>query len=166
MSTVRKADFYYGALLSGFVNNGVAPAIIEPGDSRRIYKIANDQGEYRIYAKYSSSPLKRKKQTTQLWQFHFSKEEIMEVKGIEESNVIYKFAFICGKPESLQDSQIAILNLMDLKDCLDVGFIRESHRITIKSQKGAHGLKVYGTGRADILDGHDNTIRVPRGLAI
>ena len=45
MGAVRKADFYFGSMLSCLINNGLAPAIIEPGDSRRIYKLTTDNGD-------------------------------------------------------------------------------------------------------------------------
>ncbi|MGG0936980.1 hypothetical protein ABHN11_12830 [Brevibacillus centrosporus] len=163
MSIVRKADFYFGSMLSGLINNGLAPAIIEPGESRRIYSIATDKGDYLVYAKYVSAPLKRQNKETQLWQFVFSPDEIDYIQNFEENNKSIYFALICGQ-ERLQDSEIAILTLGEAKDCLDLKFKRDSYRITIKSEKGIHGLKAYGTGRADILDGKDNTIRVPRDM--
>lgn len=36
---------------------------------------------------------------------------------------------------------------------------------TFRWERGIHGLKAYGTGRADILNGRDNTIRIPRDIA-
>jgi len=163
MGAVRKADFYYGSLLSCFVNNGLAPAIIEPGDSRRIYKITTDNGDYQIYAKYVSAPLKRQKTDIQLWQFVFSRDEVDFIRKYEENNKTLYFALICGQ-ERLQDSELAILSLDEVKDCLDVDYDRESYRITIKCERGAHGLKAYGTGRADLLEEKDNTIRISRDL--
>lgn len=51
-----KADFYFGSLLTRLVNSGFAPAIIEEGEKRRIYSLANDFGDYTVYAKYASKP--------------------------------------------------------------------------------------------------------------
>lgn len=161
MGAVRKADFYYGSLLSCFVNNGLAPAIIEPGDSRRIYKIATNKGDFQIYAKYVSAPIKRQRTDVQLWQFIFSPDEVEFIRKHEDTNHTLFFVLICGQ-ERMQDSEIAILTLNETKDCLDVNYDRESYRITIKYEKGTHGLKAYGTGRADLLEGRDNTIRVSR----
>jgi hypothetical protein len=47
---------------------------------------------------------------------------------------------------------------------LDIYYERDNYRITVKREKGIHGLKVYGTGRADILNGKDNTIRILRDI--
>lgn len=51
---LAKADFYYGAFLSQLVNNWFAPAIIEHSDKRRIYKLATNYGDFKVYTKYVS----------------------------------------------------------------------------------------------------------------
>lgn len=51
---LAKADFYYGAFLSQLVNNWFAPAIIENSDKRRIYKLATNYGDFKVYTKYVS----------------------------------------------------------------------------------------------------------------
>ena len=161
MGYVRKADFYYGAMLSGLVNNGIAPAIIEPGDSRRIYSLTTNSGNYRIYAKFVSTPTKRQKADTQLWQFTFSPKEIQYIRDYREDNHKIYFAFICGQ-QDLQNSEIAFMSLEEVVDCLDIYYERSNYHITIRYVKNSHGLRAHGTGRADILDGQDNTIRIHR----
>ncbi|MGG3772962.1 hypothetical protein [Heyndrickxia faecalis] len=163
MGAVRKADFYFGAMLSCLINSGLAPAIIEPGDSRRIYNLTTNNGDYLLYAKYVSSPLRRQKRDAQLWQFTFSPEEREYIRNYNGNLEKLYFSLICGR-EKLIDSEIAILSLDEVKDCLDIDFARDSYRITIKWEKGIHGLKAYGTGRADILNGIDNTIRIRRDI--
>jgi hypothetical protein len=163
MGFLRKADFYYGAMLSCMINNGLAPAIIEPGDSRRIYSLTTNNGDYQIYAKYVSAPLKRQKKDVQLWQFTFLPDEIKFIKDNKEANKKLYFVLICGQ-KTLQNSEIALLSLDEVKECLDFDYYRDSYRITVRREKGIHGLKVYGTGRADIRDGKDNTIRIPRDI--
>ncbi len=164
MSVVRKADFYYGALMSVLINNGIVPVIIERGESRRIYTMTTNKGNYEIYAKYVSSPIKRKNKDVKLWHFNFSYDEVQSIKNYEEKDKNYYFALICGYQDNFQESEIAILTLEQVKNCLDIDYKRESYRISIKVEKGGHGLKVYGTGRSDILNGKDNTIRVQRDL--
>lgn len=163
MTKIRKADFYYGSLLSVFINDGIAPAIVEPGESRRIYSITIDQGEYGIYTKYASMPGKRKNKHIKIWSFSFSAEELERIKQYQDNGKNYLFAFICGAHDKMQNSEIAVLTLEQAKDCLDLDFKRESYRITVKAIKGERGLRVYGTGRADQLNGKDNTLRIKRG---
>ncbi len=162
MTTIRKADFYYGSLLSVFINNGMAPAIVEPGENRRIYSVTTDEGEYEIYTKYASMPGKRKNKHTKIWTFSFSTEEMERIKQYRDNGKKYAFAFVCGQHNKMQDSEIAILTLEQAQDCLDIDFQRENHRITVKAIKGRRGLGVYGTGRADQLNGKDNTLRIKR----
>lgn len=163
MGVLSKADFYYGALLSGLINSGFAPAIIEQADNRRLYSITANTGDYMIYAKYASEPLARKNKEVQLWQFVFVQDEIEIIRQFLESNKRYYFALICGKKE-FKGSEIALLSLQDVQDCLDYNYVRDSYRITIRSEKGKHGLRAYGTGRADKLNGVDNTIRLSRDI--
>lgn len=165
VSMVCKADFYYGSLLSVLINRGMAPAIFERGDSRMIYSVTIDKGEYLIYTKYASSPAKKKNGSSKLWTFSFSADEVETIKTYQDNGKEHLFCFICGEHTKMQDSEIAVLSLEQVKDCLDVGFKRDSHRITIKCEKRAHGLKAYGTGRADLLNGYDNTLRIPRDFS-
>lgn len=163
MTKIRKADFYYGSLLSFFINNGIAPAIVEPGESRRIYSVTTDQEEYEIYTKYASMPGKRKNEHIKIWTYSFSGEELERVKQCQKNGDKYLFAFICGAHDKMQNSEIAVLTLEQAKDCLGLDFKRESYRITVKAVKGGQGLRVYGTGRTDQLNGKDNTLRIKRG---
>lgn len=110
-----------------------------------------------------NSTVKYKEKDAQLWQFTFLPDEVKFIREYKEVNKKLYFALICGQ-EMLQDSEIALLSLDEVKECLDVDYDRDSYRITVKREKGIHGLKVYGTGRADILDEKDNTIRIPRGI--
>jgi len=161
---LSKADFYYGALLSNLINSGFLPAIFERGENRRIYTFSNDSGDYMIFAKYVSEPSKRQKKNVQVWQFNFSQEEIEKIRSYENIKHQHYFALICGK-EELKDSEIALLSLTDIKECLDIEYYRPSYRVTIKFEKGRHGLGAYGTGRVDKTEnGQDNTIRLPRDI--
>ena len=164
MGFVRKADFYYGSMLSGLVNNGIAPAIIEPGDSRRIYELTTNKGDFLIYAKYVSAPMPRQRTDAQLWQFSFTSDEIRFIREHSEDRHKLYFAFICGQ-RNFQDSEIAFLSLDEVKKCLDVDHERPNYRVSIKTVRGSRYLRAYGTGLADILNGQDNTIRIQRDYA-
>ena len=66
--------------------------------------------------------------------------------------------------KKLNETEIVILSLDEAKSCLGFEFDIGVHRITVKYEKGTHGLRVYGTGRADILNEVDNTINVSRDI--
>jgi hypothetical protein len=163
MGVLNKADFYYGALLSGLINSGFTPAIFEQEENRRIYSVTADAGDFMIYSKYVSNPLPRQVEDVQLWQFSFSHDEIEKIRHFNDGNKKHYFALICGK-KSFKGSEIAMLSLTEAKECLDPNYARDSYRISVKVEKGKHGIRVYGTGRADIVEGKDNTIRVSRDV--
>jgi len=150
-------------LLSVFINNGIAPAIIEAGDERRIYSVTTNQGEYEIYTKYVSMPAKRKDEGNKMWTFSFSSKELQTIEKYQNNGKNHVFALICGVHEKMQNSEIAVLTLEEVKDCLDPSLKRKNHRIVVRVGKRQRNLRVYGTGRADQLNGKDNTLQIRRG---
>ncbi|WP_217587479.1 hypothetical protein [Lentibacillus saliphilus] len=155
--SLAKADFYFGALLSRLVKSGFAPAIIEEGEKRRIYSLANDFGDYTVYAKYASKPHGDRAETKR-WDFWFSPDELLSFqdgKRVEE----YIFAFVCGL-EELKDSEIAFLTYEDIRKCIGVDYLTPNRRVSVKLEKGSWSFTVYGTG----LDGQENPIKITRNL--
>jgi len=71
-------------MLSCLINEGWAPAIIEPGDSSRVYSITTDFGDFQIYAKYKSNG--SGSQDTHLWHFQFSSEEIRKIRVLSKED--------------------------------------------------------------------------------
>lgn len=162
MANVNKADFYYGAMLSVMITRGVQkPALFEESDNKRIYTFYTDKGDYQMYMKYVSAPLKRKRANIQLWQFSFTPDEIKVIESTQDNGKKTLFGLICAK-EKLNDTEIVVLNLEQAKLCLGLDIPRESYRITVKYEKGAHGLRVYGSGLADRINFIDNTIPISR----
>lgn len=137
---LAKADFYYGAFLSQLVNSGFAPAIIENSDKRRIYKLATNYGDFKVYTKYVSK--QANKGQDKLWHFPFNTDELNNILQDESINM---FAFICGV-EDLVNSEIAILNREQFNRCIGVDFKTENRRVSVKSEKGSWNYLLYGTG--------------------
>jgi hypothetical protein len=151
---LAKADFYYGAFLSGLVNSGFVPAIIEKSDLRRIYKLATNFGDYIIYTKYLSKPAKEGKY--KLWNFNFNVDEMNRILQDETINM---FAFICGVKD-LVNSEIIILSNEQFKQCIGINFKVKNRRISVKSEKGTRNYLVYGTG----VELKNNPLRVTKNL--
>ena len=141
---LAKADFYYGALLSRLVGTGFAPAIIEEGDKRRIYSLANDFGDYTVYAKYASKPNTNNVNSSR-WNFQFSSDELTIIEDDDQLDR-YIFAFIC-EVENLRDSEIVLLTRDEFVNCIGEDYISPNRRISIKTDKGSWNFYVYGTGR-------------------
>lgn len=166
MTTICKADYYYGALLSALVNGGLAPALFEKeNDNRQIYEVSTNKASYIIYTKYHTTPSGSKDFT---WSFSFSDNEIEEITKIHQENNKEKefiFAFICGQKQLSDYKQIiAIVYWDEFLECVDIEKeqIRGTARLSVKAVKSSPWLRIYGSKRADMLDGKDNTIRIER----
>ncbi|SKA96914.1 hypothetical protein SAMN05443428_12310 [Caloramator quimbayensis] len=166
MPKLTRADFYYGSLLSLMLSNGVKPPLFEENEERRIYLFTTNKGDYLLYMKYVSSRTKRENKDVQLWQFSFSGDEVQKIKELKEKEQGKEllFALICGKQE-LKESEIAVLKFDEVVDCLGLNNderTNESYRISIRYEKNAKGLRVYGNGRDEKINGKDNTIKIER----
>jgi hypothetical protein len=166
VAVIRKADYYYGSLLSVLVNGGLVPALFEKeNDNRQIYEVTTDKGTYLIYTKYNTTPSGSKDFT---WSFSFSDNEIKEINKLhlessKEKEII--FAFICAQRQLNDSNQvIAIVHWNEFLECVDIQKqqTRGTSRLSIKAVKGSPKLRLYGSKRADVLDGKDNTIKIER----
>ena len=54
MAELKTSDFYYGAILSHFVNNGICPVLLEAGKDRQLYEFMTDNRDFVLFAKYRS----------------------------------------------------------------------------------------------------------------
>ncbi len=160
--SICKADFYYGAFLSVLINKGINPAIVELGEKRNIYKITTDNGTYKVYTKYTvnSNP------KDILWNVIFTEKEAEEISKLIDTEDDILFVVICAyKQLKNNNTEIAILKAdeLELKECVDLGCnINKNLRLSIRKKKHSPYLSVYGTHRADKVDGEDNTIKISR----
>ena len=72
-----------------------------------------------------------------------------------------KLALICAMP-NLTNGEIALIDYAMAMECMGVGTGIQSYRISIKARDHQHGLRMYGSGRSDKIDGQDNTLFVSR----
>ncbi len=165
VTTICKADYYYGALLSALVNGGLAPALFEKeNESRQIYTVTTNKDSYIIYTKYHTTPSGSEDFT---WSFTFSDNEIQEIINVRQnySDKTLIFAFICGQKQVSDNNQIiAIVYWDEFIACVDVNKqqSRGKPRLSVKVIKGSPRFRIYGSKRADLLDGKDNTIKIER----
>ena len=163
MSVLKIADFYYGAFLSALLNYaGKKPSLFDQSSSRRIYRLTTDNTpkDYMIYTKYV---LARKNKSDEFdhWIFQFTEEEIQKLISMQKESRNVQLALICVK-EGLKDSEIALVDYNMAMDCMGIGTGIKSYRINIKAVDNKHGLRMYGSGRSDRLNGKDNTVKVSR----
>lgn len=93
--------------------------------------------------------------------FNFNPVEIKRLQNLYRVKGNVKVVLICVK-EGFADSELAIINYEDAMDCLGVDAGVKAHRINIKAYNKKHGLRMYGSGRSDKLNGKDNTLKVTR----
>lgn len=162
MCKLKARDFYYGAFLSALLNTpGGKPSLFDETDSRRIYCLeTNNNDECFFFAKYVKDK-KAKTDRFSHWIFNFTDAEVEKLQELytEKNNV--KLVLICVK-EGFTDSELAIIDYDDAMDCLGLHRGVKSYRINVKAFGNKHGLRMYGSGRSDKVDGYDNTIRISR----
>ncbi|WP_139492168.1 hypothetical protein [Brevibacillus dissolubilis] len=163
MGALRKADYYYGALLSVLINSGLVPALFEKdNEKRQIYKITTNKDNYIIYSKYHTSPTGTKNFS---WAFTFTEAEIEEIKELKKHSGKVVFALICSQKQ-LNDynQEIAIVSWDEFIQCVQINKqeYKGSPRLSVRLMKGSHYLRIYGSGRADMLGNQDNTIKIER----
>lgn len=131
------------------------PSLFDKTSSRRIYKLeTNNSRESFYYVKYASAKKKN-------WVFNFTLEEVKKLEELYAVNFRVKLVLICLK-EGLVGCEMAIINYDKAMDCLGVYLGVKTYRVNIKAIDGKHGLRMYGSGRSDMIDGKDNTLRVDR----
>lgn len=81
LAKLKKADFYYGAILSHLVHGKICPALIEGGTGRRVYEFTTNSVDFRLFAKYRANPIDTKCSGYNSWNFAFLSNEIAELRG-------------------------------------------------------------------------------------
>ncbi|MCD2348245.1 hypothetical protein [Clostridium guangxiense] len=161
---ITREDFYCGAFLSYLLNNGIVPALFEEriDSNRKIYDFATDDGDFRVYVKFSENPSSESdSKSSQIWNFPFTDKQIEEIKTIEECSRKLYFIFVCGR-KALNKSRISVVYKDIIFKCIDLKRIDKYKNQSIKVRliKGHRDFDIYGTARADKLDGLDNTLKV------
>lgn len=143
MSKLKEADFYYGAILSTLLNNGICPMIIEGGTDRQVYDFTTDHTEFRLFVKYRSAPIDTKTDDYLSWQFVFSGSDISEIQEYISSNKKLSLGLVCGM-SALNQSEYAVLHEDEIKEILQNG----KTSLTLSRIKGEHAFRVsVGGGR-------------------
>lgn len=162
MCKLRMNDFYYGAFLSALLNtSGSRPVLFDETGSRRIYLLeTNNAGECYVFAKYVTGKGADAKNRW-LWTFNFTDAEVLRIQELYQVKGNVKLALICVK-DGFADSELAVINYEEAMDCMGVEKGVKNLRINIKTTGGQHGLRMYGSGRSDKINGKDNTLVVTR----
>ena len=169
MCMLKISDFYYGSFLSALMNTaGKKPSLFDrtENDSRRIYRVTTDGNpqDCVVYAKYLSRPSNITQDgARRRWSFQFSDAEMTILKELRAKNPRVKLALICGdmQKDAPGNGELALLDYGQAMDCL--GEEMQDHTVSVLRLARNRGLRVYGTGRDEKVNGKDNTIRIGRG---
>lgn len=146
MSRFAESDFYYGAILSYFINNGIYPALVEPGKDRQIYEFTTDQGDFNLFTKYRSVSTTSNEEYIS-WSFVFTANDLEELTGFIASDKHLSVGLVCVD-ESLTGSHLAFLHKDELQELFGAG----KNSLTISHRKGEHSYKIYlGGSRENCL---------------
>ena len=177
MGVLTIADFHYGAFLSALLNYGKKkPSLFdksESNDSRRVYRLTTDNSpnDYIIFTKAVMAQ-NNKTEKFEHWIFNFDEDEVKTLSELQRDYGNVRLALICIQP-GLTDSELALLDYDTAMDCLGVNIGVKSRTINIKHLKkskkgegqtgqGKNGLRAFGSGRYEKIEGRDNTILIPR----
>ena len=162
MCKLNVADFYYGAFLSALINApGGKPSLFDKTDSRRIFRFeTNNHEECYFFAKYVNER-KAKEGKGNHWIFSFSPAEVSKLQELHDQKKNVKVVLICAR-ERFAGSELAIASYEEAMDCLGVDRGVKNYRINVKFVENKHGLKMYGSGRSDMINGMDNTLKISR----
>lgn len=162
MCKLNVSDFYFGAFLSALLNASRSrPVLFDETGSRRIYRLETDNaGESYVYAKFVTQKNADGKKRWR-WTFNFSDAEVLRIQELYRPSNNVKLALICAK-DGFAGSELAVVDYREAMDCLGVDKGVKNYRITIKTMDNQHGLRMYGSGRSDKINGKDNTLVVTR----
>ena len=147
MAKLRESDFYYGAILSTLLNNGICPMLIEGGTDRQVYDFTTNDKEFRLFAKYRSAPINTKAEGYYSWQFVFSDKDMDEIKAFLNSGKGFSIGLVCGA-DTLNQSQYAVLKRDNIEELIKQG----KTSVTLSRKKGEHAFRIsIGGGRENSL---------------
>ena len=149
MSKLMESDFYYGAVLSTLLNNGICPMLIEGGADRQVYDFTTDEKEIRMFVKYRSAPIETKTEDYFSWQFVFSEKDLREINSYLKSNKEFSLGLVCGASK-LNKSQYVVVE----REVVEELFSQRKTSLTVSRRKNERYFRI------SIGGGRENSIKV------
>ncbi|MGB3926452.1 MAG: hypothetical protein WBI88_06780 [Caldicoprobacterales bacterium] len=147
MSRIKVSDFYYGAVLSMLMSNGVRPVLIESDSNRRVYDLTTDNEDCRLFMKYRADKQDTKTQDYNSWSFIFTDRDKEEISGYIENGYNLIVALICGVAD-LAESEVAVLDKEQIQKLIAL----DKDSITISRRKNERAYRIsLGGGRENAM---------------
>ncbi|MFY9176427.1 MAG: hypothetical protein WBI74_00070 [Caldicoprobacterales bacterium] len=147
MSKIKVADFYYGAVLSMLLSNGVKPVLIESDTNRQVYDITTNNEDCRLFMKYRADKQNIKTQDYNSWFFSFTDRDKEEIKRYIEEGYNLVIALICGVAD-LAESEVAVLDKDQIQELIRLD--KDSITISRKKNEKAYRIPLDG-GRENAM---------------
>jgi hypothetical protein len=147
MSKIKVSDFYYGAVLSMLLSNGVKPVLLESDENRQVYDLATDNGECRLFMKYRRDKQDTKTQDYSSWTFVLTDSDKEEITGYIQEGFNLIVALVCGVAD-LAESEVAVLD----RDQIQKLIMLDKNSITISRKKNERAYRIsLGGGRENAM---------------
>lgn len=155
--SIRKIDYYVGALLSYLIKKRITPAIFDSSDYSKIITFETNEGKYNLFVKYSGKPVRQQEKYSR-WDVNFTESELNIVNTYAKNGYNNFVVLVCSS-ETLTQTEIAVIDIEDALKCLGNDLVNKQKRISVRSDKAARKLKCYGTAITDI-----NAILIKRNI--
>ena len=147
MSKIKVSDFYYGAVLSMLLSNGVKPVLLESDENRQVYDLATDNGECRLFMKYRRDKQDTKTQDYSSWTFVLTDSDKEEITGYIQEGFNLIVALVCGVAD-LAESEVAVLDRDQIQELI----MLDKNSITISRKKNERAYRIsIGGGRENAM---------------
>jgi hypothetical protein len=147
MSKIKVSDFYYGAVLSMLLSNGVKPVLLESDENRQVYDLATDNGECRLFMKYRRDKQDTKTQDYSSWTFVLTDSDKEEITGYIQEGFNLIVALVCGVAD-LAESEVAALDRDQIQELI----MLDKNSITISRKKNERAYRIsLGGGRENAM---------------
>ncbi|NLJ40992.1 MAG: hypothetical protein GX352_05200 [Clostridiales bacterium] len=120
MSKIKISDFYYGAILSMLLNNGIRPILVESGQNRQIYDLGTDRNNCILFMKYRADKQDTKTPNYKSWVFTFTDQDKLEIKNYIRKGSNLMVVLICGVTD-LSESEVAVIDQSETQKIFELG---------------------------------------------
>jgi hypothetical protein len=144
LAQIKETDYHHGALTSVLVNNGYNLILWETHESRRSYKVSQNNEEFIIYSKYSSRPSSKGKNKIFTWSYTFTNTEIGKIRGYMKDSKRSHVALISKNANNI-GGELVLLDEEEFLRCIGDGWNSEYPYINVMKKKNCQ-LRVYGRG--------------------
>jgi hypothetical protein len=147
MSKIKVSDFYYGAVLSMLLSNGVKPVLLESDENRQVYDLATNNEECRLFMKYRRDKQDTKTQDYSSWTFVLTDSDKEEITGYIQEGFNLIVALVCGVAD-LAESEVAVLDRDQIQELI----MLDKNSITISRKKNERAYRIsLGGGRENAM---------------